>query len=229
MFCSNCGTQLNQGARFCSGCGTAVGGTNVQQQAASSPASDASPQVFADFDKQVMTIFQAGRLEGAGITDALFQHALALYNKLENDPIIRNHPKNGLMRAYLIPYHAAQIARLFLQNRWAEDRRGRGTPFQVITHPLVLNDYIALGKAKDAWALFDYLQITSAIIKAEGVLMVCPKLLVYINPLVLEDMFIELLMCKVDPKAHKDAYSGLRSRYGDYPDRLLARLDGPAY
>ena len=34
MFCSNCGTQLNQGARFCSGCGTPAGGTNVQQAAA---------------------------------------------------------------------------------------------------------------------------------------------------------------------------------------------------
>ncbi len=51
MFCSNCGTQINEGEKFCSGCGTAVANSNqspaqpTAQQVNQNPAPVAQPTV----------------------------------------------------------------------------------------------------------------------------------------------------------------------------------------
>lgn len=180
-----------------------------------------------NFENQVELVQRAGLKEK--VTSELFALALKLYDELEgsDNSALLNHPKKGLMKAYLQPFHDVLVARYFLNQRWEDDRRKRqeaGLFSSINQHKLVVTDYLVLSQKKVSWEFIDYLQLPNIETTLATMLLQCPRLLPYFDWIILDDIFNALLIDREDPKAYKEAYANIKENYGIGAEQLLKKL-----
>jgi len=172
------------------------------------------------FIQEVQRVRDAAQMDGE-VTDEIFQHAIALFERLEksNDSAILNHPQISLARLTLRFYHDVWKARAYLKKRWEDDRikRGRNKLFKR-QMKLVVADYIVFGTScNSSWDLVTYVRVPSidASTTTSGFLLGWPHVLVYFDRILVEDIFCALLADGENPRSYTEAFAGLEARYGN--------------
>lgn len=205
-------------------CSKLLDGSNHTQKTA--PSSD-----FAEkFMQEIEVLDAAARTDGK-VIDEIFKKALSLYETLEKtqDEALLAHANLSSARITLNFYHDVQIAIDFFRERWYTDRVTRGRPSVFKRQlKLVVADYNTFATScKTAWDLVEYVSVPSLkhAKKTGSFLLGYPGLLPYFDHEFVMDLLTALLTDGEDPRSHRNAFSGLKTRYGNrYIDQLVREL-----